>query len=201
MRFNRWLKNRYADKVTITPTEVDASLYLKDQGIDTIMIRPSIVAKLATKSVVWDFCGVMHPYEANFDRTVMDEDDYVKYTLTQRQIFRREPSKVVQTLIESILDPEEQFVITAVATSQIYDDTKRYLKEHYPSINDDHIYGVAKSEYKIMIMQRLFPIPPYTATRTNPNRHDVIIIDDLHSTLKNAEETGYCAMHASFLIP
>ena len=142
--------------------------------------------------IFWDFHGVLLPLRGLPERTWLNEDEYLKLFFRSKTnpMEFRDPPVSIRYLSEA-LESETQYVLSMVTSNLEFDAEKEVIAKYYPMIPEDHIIGVSKADYKVLVMQELVPAG---------NEKRAVLVDDTIGTLKQVEDAGFWAYHTSYVM-
>ena len=204
MRFNEW-RDIYAPTGLIS--EEMCKEYLKYlHGTATyqeLIDDPNLIMLLVEKTLFWDFHGVLCPLKATSAKTIIPEDEYLgKFFNGQHPFEHRRPSRLIRTLMELVLDPKDQYLLSAVTSSREFDAEKTYMEEYYPWVPKDHYIAVAKGHQKALVMDHVYEeIHGHPMNFSGRRIYPMALIDDSIENLIAVEKNGYEGIHTSLLIP
>ena len=164
------------------------------------MIKEMLLQKLKGKIVIFDFDGVLATYQSTSDKVHTDPLKYMDLHMDSSidpYEYTRAPSIFKEIISE--LSPDNVYVLSQVDVSYEARNKIVFLKEHYPSIKADNILFVAKSSYKVKVVQHL-----YDEARTKRSqtilKSDIVVVDDSLEVITSVEDAGFRCLHNSAFI-
>lgn len=156
----------------------------------------SIVSELKGKIVFFDFDGVLGSYQATKENVHIDEEEYIKRHITERNPF--EYTKAPKTIREIVqeLNPNTTFVLSNMASTFELRNKEKFINTNYPSIKTDNILFVSNDSYKRLIIEALYN----TYYIGEYRKCDIVLIEDTISIISDVESAGFKCYHISSLI-
>ena len=154
-------------------------------------MREELVEFLQDKYVFFDFDGTLCEYRYNGH--IFGDEGCGGQTL-EELTFENVYSDVrpLKTMLKYIrrLASEQVYVLGAIVTS--FESLQKYiwLNKNFSPIKRENVYFVADSSLKVKTLL-LF------ADRNDIRKRDIVLVDDKHSTLVEAEKAGFVALHTS----
>lgn len=141
---------------------------------------------------VFDMDGVMAEYGA-----VIDGKYHLNLThsqlCSQGLFLKKRP--VLPVIARILTIGNCVYVLTAGPGRYAAEDKRKWLKGNLPWINQENIFVVDNQKQKVNKLETIFSIQK----SLNPNikKSNLILVDDDHEVLKQAESLGYTAWHVS----
>jgi len=201
MCFDVWKRQYYASGKPEISREELIMKYLDECVKDSMLrYRPQIVAKLVERIVFWDFHGTLCPLQATPGRVLIPEDEYATLFFDREDpLSHRIPSNTLMKLVNTVLDPNKQFLLSVVTSSLEFDAEKNYMREYFPVIPEANLIAVAKPEYKATFIRAIVE-----SNRLDeiPVNYAPVMVDDSFNVISSVQNDGIAtALHISSLIP
>ena len=177
----------------------------------------TMVDTLKDKIVIVDFDGVLIPFRATSDRTIINTEDYIKCQVydpskehkeSEASLFKSIRVPFIFKELVSKLDSKNIYVLTECASSFEWYGKLDVLRESYSNIRPENVMFTGKRDYKIHIVNELYN-KKFKADLTNIVRADctdesirknIVLIEDNLDTIKEFEDQGFTCIHASNFI-
>lgn len=160
------------------------------------MYVSEMVELLKDKYVFLDLDGTLSPYRFNDHvngRSGLGGQS-LKELLFDKTIFlKQRPLQTMITILKQI-NPEKLYILGANCTNNEIEQKLKWLKIYYPFIKEDHIIFVCASDLKVQVMEAY-------CEKIGVSRHDMVLVEDKHKTLYDAEEAGFIAYHVTSFMP
>lgn len=101
--------------------------------------------------------------------------------------FRARPLMSIKKVLDK-LDPDRVFLLGAFFSYREVKQKLRWLEKYYPYIKDENMYFIADLDVKVEVLKEFskhFKIP----------LDKIVFIDDKHSAIRTAEESGIESYH------
>lgn len=155
----------------------------------------NVLDELKNKYVFLDVDGTLSEYR--FNNHVNGRDclggQSLRELLFENVFLSNRPLETMMRIIQT-LDSDKLFTLGAFCTNYELMQKYEWLGMYYPSIPKDHYIFICSSDLKVLVLEEY-------SKKFNIDRCDIVIIDDRHKTIQDAEQAGFIGYHVtSFVI-
>lgn len=153
-------------------------------------MRKQLIKDLQNKYVFFDFDGTLCEHRYNSLAYPIDYN-WLKSMLFDSEVYKNvRPLKTMQEVI-SKLNPDRVFVLGVITTNKEIEQKFAWLEKHFPQIKKENIYFVNKMKNKVETL-KIF------AETISPQ--DIVMVDDMHAVLQEAEQEGFTVHHPTSFV-
>lgn len=152
------------------------------------------------KYVFFDVDGVLSvPRYKNFDKeeyvSGFTDENWLKFDIFSKHPYKdciapRAMKKFIHILHKNRGLCKKIFCLTVDDNSFSYNSKKKFIKENYPEITEEHILWVASANMKTDVIR-------YIAERDKINTKECLLIEDTFQTIIDAELMGISNLHVA----
>ncbi len=155
-------------------------------------MRKQLIKDLQNKYVFFDFDGTLCELRYNNLAYPIDHN-WLKSMLFDSEVYKNaRPLKTMQDVV-SKLNPDNVFVLGAITTNKEIEQKYAWLQKHFPQIKKENIYFINKMKNKVEML-KVF------AEYKNIEFKNIVMVDDTHLVLQEAEQEGFIVYHPSSFV-
>lgn len=157
-----------------------------------------MASRLAGKIVFFDFDGVLCTYQATENKVHVPPNKYLERSIntSYTEVYRYSRAPETMKKLVARLKSDNIYLLTQVDVVQEFRNKIEFMHQYYPNVKDENMLFVAKSAYKVDMMENLYK----SKYLGKMGRESLVLIEDTISVIEAVEDAGFTCIHNSSFI-